>query len=335
MIIGLTGKNASGKGEAAQYLRERGFLYLSLSDALRDELKKKRRPITRKNLIWLGNKLRNDQGPSVLAEKIFGHLLEGRNYIIDSFRNPEEVKLFRRSKDFRLLSIEASQKKRFQRIRSRNREKDARTFAEFVNHEKQERSSQDPTKQNLNACAELADYHLSNNESLSHFHRKLNKTLVKLLMFKPRPNWDQYFMQIAHVVASRSNCMKRKVAALLVKDRRIISTGYNGTPRGTKNCNEGGCVRCNALTPSGKNLSECTCSHAEENAIVQSSYHGISIKGSSLYSTYSPCHLCTKMIINGGISEVVFNDTYPMGKDPIRLLKQAHIKVRTPRKSKP
>ncbi|MBV9080290.1 MAG: dCMP deaminase family protein, partial [Elusimicrobia bacterium] len=130
------------------------------------------------------------------------------------------------------------------------------------------------------------------------------------------------------VVASRSNCMKRKVAALIVKDGRIISTGYNGTPRGTKNCNEGGCPRCNSFRPSGTDLSECYCSHAEENAIVQASYHGIPIKGSVLYTTFSPCLMCTKMIINSGISEVVYNEAYTLGGEALALLKQPHIRVR-------
>jgi dCMP deaminase len=135
-------------------------------------------------------------------------------------------------------------------------------------------------------------------------------------------------MNIAQEVAKRSNCMKRKVAAIIVKDKRIISTGYNGTPRGVKNCDEGGCPRCNNFSESGKNLEECLCSHGEENAIVQAAYHGISIKGGTLYSTYSPCLLCAKMIINGGISEVVYNADYPMNETALRLLKEAGVTVR-------
>ena len=143
-----------------------------------------------------------------------------------------------------------------------------------------------------------------------------------------RPGWDEYFMNIAHVVASRSNCIKRQVAAIIVKDKRIISTGYNGTPRGIKNCNEGGCARCNAHVPSGTQLDECYCSHGEENAIVQAAYHGISLKGSTLYTTYSPCLICTKMIINSGIQEVVFGKEYPLSEASIVLLKEAGIKIR-------
>ena len=328
MIIGLTGRNASGKGEVAQYLKARGFIFYSLSDVLREELRKRRKPVTRNNLIVLGNKLRDTYGPSVLADKILERVEDDHHYVIDSFRNPEEVKAFRRTKDFRLISVESSPRVRFDRMHLRNREQDARTFDEFIRQEKRELSSSDPTKQNLQATAALADHHVENNGTIEQLHAKLNKLFSDILMNAPRPGWDEYFMRIARVVASRSNCMKRKVAAVIVKDGRIISTGYNGTPRGILNCNEGGCPRCNAFSPSGQGLSECYCSHAEENAIVQASYHGIGIKGSTLYTTYSPCLLCTKMIINSGIAEVVYNEAYPLGAEALKLLHQPHIKVR-------
>jgi dCMP deaminase len=118
------------------------------------------------------------------------------------------------------------------------------------------------------------------------------------------------------------------VAAVIVKDGRIISTGYNGTPRRTRNCFEGGCPRCNAVGPSGQNLGDCYCSHGEENAIVQAAYHGISIKESTLYTTFSPCLLCTKMIINAGIREVVFNQEYPLAKPAQALIREAGITLR-------
>lgn len=143
-----------------------------------------------------------------------------------------------------------------------------------------------------------------------------------------RPGWDRYFMDIARVAALRSNCSRRQVAAVLVRDKRIISTGYNGTPRGVRNCNEGGCPRCNSDTPSGSHLTECLCSHAEENAIVQAAYHGIMVKGSTLYTTYSPCLLCAKMIINAGIVEVVYHQRYSIDATSMALLAEAGVKVR-------
>lgn len=146
---------------------------------------------------------------------------------------------------------------------------------------------------------------------------------------KQRPDWDTYFMEIAKVVAMRSNCSRRKVAAVIVKDKRIISTGYNGTPRGIKNCNEGGCPRCNSTAPSGTALDECLCSHGEENAIVQAAYHGISIKDATLYTTFSPCLLCAKMIINAGIKEVVYNERYSIDGKAQDILNEAGVVLRS------
>ena len=143
-----------------------------------------------------------------------------------------------------------------------------------------------------------------------------------------RPGWDEYFMQIAQVVALRSNCSRRQVAAVIVKDHRIISTGYNGTPRGIKNCHEGGCPRCSSNAPSGTALEECLCCHGEENAIVQAAYHGISVKDSTLYTTFSPCLLCAKMIINAGIKEVVYGERYSIDETSRRILNEAGVKLR-------
>ena len=328
MIIGLTGRNASGKGAVADYLKQKGFCYYSLSDVLRDFMRKRNIKITRENLIKSGNELREKSGSSVLADKIISRLDRNNNYAIDSIRNPEEIKSFRKTGNFVLLDIISSQKIRFERIKQRNRPGDPETLAEFISMENRELKSKNKSCQQLMDCAALADYKITNNGSLQELYNKINKLLKNLLMRNKRPSWDEYFINIAKVIASRSNCMKRKVAAIVVKDGRIISTGYNGTPRGTRNCNEGGCPRCNSLTTSGKNLEDCFCSHGEENAIVQAAYHGISLKGSTLYTTHSPCLLCSKMIINSGIIEIVYNAEYPMNENADRLLKQAKIKIR-------
>ena len=146
---------------------------------------------------------------------------------------------------------------------------------------------------------------------------------------RKRPDWDEYFMNIAAVAAERSSCCRRQVAAVIVRDNRIISTGYNGTPRGVLNCDEGGCPRCNRKdVSSGSGLSECICSHAEENAIVQAAAHGTRVEGASLYTTLSPCLLCAKMIINAGIREVIYRDAYALDHNSNTLFEQADIKLR-------
>ena len=328
MIIGLTGKNAAGKGEVAKYLQERGFQFASLSDALRAELRRRHISPTRDHLTRLGNELREKHGPGVLAERILRQVGESQNYVVDSFRNPSEIEVFRGHSDFVLWAVIAAPAARFKRIKARAREKDPLTLARFVAVERREAHNTDPSKQSLEACEKLADEKIPNNGTLDALRHRLTAVLKKNLKAVKRPSWDRYFMDIAQKVASRSNCIKRKVAALIVKNGRIISTGYNGTPRRTRNCFENGCPRCNKIGPSGEDLSECYCSHGEENAIVQAAYHGIAIKESALYTTFSPCLLCTKMIMNAGITEVVINQDYPLGAPARALLQEAGVKLR-------
>jgi dCMP deaminase len=326
MIIGLTGKNGSGKGEAANFLKERGFHYYSLSDALREEAQKRGKEITRDVLVALGNELRETEGPGCLAERIFSKLDPEKHYIIDSIRHPAEVQVFRRRKDFTLIRVQAPDRLRFERLRQRGRESDPQSWEDFQALEAKEAKSGVKTDQQLDQTIKLANVQIDNNGPLKELHEKAKHVVLDISKKESRPGWDEYFMNIAKVAALRSNCMKRKIAAVIVKDKRIISTGYNGTPRGIKNCNEGGCPRCNAIDASGKDLGECLCSHGEEN--VQAAYHGVSLKGSTLYTTFSPCLMCTKMIINAGIAEVVYEAHYPFLELSLTLLRQAGVTVR-------
>lgn len=141
-----------------------------------------------------------------------------------------------------------------------------------------------------------------------------------------RPGWDEYFMGIAAAVAERANCSRRQIGAVLVKDKQIISTGYNGTPVGIKNCNEGGCGRCSSDAPSGTALEKCSCCHAEENAIVQAARHGMRTEGATLYTTFTACTQCAKMIINAGLKKVVAMHDYPDDLGT-KLLKDADIEL--------
>ncbi len=328
MIIGLTGKNGSGKGEVAKFLQDAGFSYHSLSDVLREELKKNKKEITRQNLTEFANELRQQKGAGCLGILTAAKLKADKNYVVDSIRHPEEVAALKQLSNFYLLAVDAESQVRFERIQLRSREKDTVTYAAFVEQEAKEAAGKKPTDQQLNRTLEMADARIDNNGALEELHQKVRQIIQTLAMDVKRPSWDHYFMQIACQVALRSNCIKRKVAALLVKDQRIISTGYNGTPRGIKNCNEGGCPRCHKMGTSGANLDACLCSHAEENAIVQSAYHGVSIKGATLYTTFSPCLGCTKMIINSGIGEVVYSHAYNLEEISSKLLKEAGIIIR-------
>jgi len=141
-----------------------------------------------------------------------------------------------------------------------------------------------------------------------------------------RPSWDTYFMQIAELVAQRSTCLRRKVGAIIVRDKRILCTGYNGAPRGLAHCSEVGCLREKLHIPSGERQEICRGLHAEQNAIIQAALYGISIKDSILYCTHQPCITCSKMIINAGIRKVIFKGDYPdyLAKD---ILKEAGIEL--------
>ncbi len=125
-----------------------------------------------------------------------------------------------------------------------------------------------------------------------------------------RPSWDEYFMTITKMVATRSTCLRRHVGAILVKDKRILATGYNGSPSGLKHCSEVGCLRENLSIPSGTRHELCRGLHAEQNAIIQAANHGISIRGATLYCTNKPCIICSKMIINAGITQVYYKEGY-------------------------
>ena len=142
-----------------------------------------------------------------------------------------------------------------------------------------------------------------------------------------RPSFDDYFMEMAHVVAKRSTCLRRKVGALLVKDRHILSTGYNGAPKGLKHCSETGCLREQLGIPPGERHEICRGLHAEQNAIIQAAVFGVSIKDSTLYCTNAPCSVCAKMLINAGVKEIIFEDEYP-DELAMQMLKEAKIKIK-------
>jgi len=328
MIFGLSGLNGSGKGEVLDFLQERSFYPYSLSDVIRRQLEEQGLSETRDRMIEAGNAIRAEKGPGGLAEMLAEKIIGDRNYVVDSIRHPAEVEVLRRrTPHFHLIWVDAPAATRLERMNARGRAGDATTLDALKAQEGRELGSDDPAAQQLLAVRELADTMLVNDGTIAQLHEKLQEVLEASLFFE-RPSWDEYFMSIARVVATRSNCVKRKVASVITRDKRIVSTGYNGTPRGVRNCNEGGCPRCNTFAEGGTRLDECLCSHGEENAITQVAYHGVSVKDGTIYTTLSPCLICTKMIINAGIVEVVYNAKYPMGDVSMALLTEAGVKLR-------
>jgi dCMP deaminase len=132
---------------------------------------------------------------------------------------------------------------------------------------------------------------------------------------RARPSWDDYYMNIAWVVSSRSNCLRRAVGALIVVDKRIISTGYNGTPFGVRNCNEGGCPRCTSDSPRHEGYDWCFCVHAEQNAVSLAARQGSATDRSNLYVTIRPCFNCLKQSVQAGIREIIYDQPFDYNEE--------------------
>lgn len=142
-----------------------------------------------------------------------------------------------------------------------------------------------------------------------------------------RPSWDEYFMDMAVLTAKRSTCLRRQVGAVIVKNKHIIATGYNGAPRGVPHCDEkGGCLRQQLNVPSGERHELCRALHAEQNAIIQAATLGQSIEGGTIYVTNQPCVICAKMIINAGIRRIVVKEGYP-DELAVEILREAGLSI--------
>ncbi|KAI8672778.1 hypothetical protein NCS56_00741900 [Fusarium sp. Ph1] len=237
--------------------------------------------------------------------------------------------VFVRRPFFLLLSVDAPLTVRWRRFQQRAKQRNAEgpdmSLEDFV--AKSDAHLYDP-KTGLSPLISRAVVRLLNtSSSLAHLYA----TLGKLDIPNPdrlRPCWDTYFMELASLAAQRSNCMKRRVGCVLVgKERRVISTGYNGTPRGLLNCAEGGCPRCNEGSSSGVGLSTCLCIHAEENALLEAGRERIR-EGSVLYCDTCPCLTCSIKICQVGISEVVYAHGYSMDNETARVFREAGVKLR-------
>jgi dCMP deaminase len=159
----------------------------------------------------------------------------------------------------------------------------------------------------------------------------LHRHLSSLNLISPsrlRPTWDQYFMQLAKLASTRSNCMKRRVGAVLVRNNRVISTGYNGTPRHLTNCQDGGCARCNGGTSGGEGLNTCLCLHAEENALLEAGRERVGDRGGILYCDTCPCLTCSVKIVQVGIEEVIYAQGYNMDQQAAAILEEGGVTLR-------
>lgn len=308
MIVGLTGTNASGKTTIVNYLVSKGFDHHSLSDLIREELARIGRTPSRENLIEMGNQLRAEKGPAVLAEMIKSKL-SGRDTVIDSIRNVFEVRSLKQLPDFFLVAVDAPETLRFERAMARNRPENVSDLAEFLAIEHKEKSNRQD-QQNISACMALADFRIFNDGDFNQLQRQVDDILDGI-KGRLRPSWDDYFLKMAFLVAERSTCLRHHVGAIIVKDRHVLTTGYNGAARSIDDCTKLGCLRNQLNIRSGERHEICRAIHAEQNAIIQAGVHGVAIDGGTLYCTHSPCIICAKMIVNAGLKRVVSCGEYP------------------------
>ncbi len=329
MIIGLTGTIASGKGVVSDYFKEKGFVYISLSNELRQIAKEKKIELTRGNLQNLGNELRAEFGGGVLAQKAVD-IIKSQKYskvVIDGIRNPAEVKELQKLKNFFLVAVDAPLKLRFDRMVKRNRESDPISFNDFLKINKKDLGiGEKNTGQNVGKCIKLAKFVLINDKNLEEVHKKIDKLYSDILLSIPPMSWDEYFMNFAFTAARKSKDPSTKVGACIVDERnRVVGLGYNGFPRYCLDDNF-------PLSRTGNFLDTKYpyIVHAESNAILNSTTDTF---GCRIYVTLFPCNECAKMIIQAGIKEIIYaSDKYANTDSTIaskKLLREAKIKTRT------
>ncbi len=311
MIIGVTGYPCSGKDELAKYLENKGFHHISLSDLLRDMIRKKGKKPFAKELIKTGNALRKEKGSGILGRMALDRIEPNKNYVVSGIHNPIEIEVLKTRKDFILVDIQAPIKQRFKRISARQREGEKITYEDFKYREEKERSDK-LEELRVHDCVRLAKVKISNDKGLTEFYKKIDRFLKDWQpKLDKRVSWDEYFLGLIDVVAKRATCNRGKTAVLIVKEKRILTTGYVGSAIGMPHCDEVGHMMRSLVVEDGTQSRHCIRTiHAELNAIAQAARNGISIDGGTLYCRMTPCFTCSKVIVNSGIKRVVAKTRY-------------------------
>ncbi|KAL1310914.1 hypothetical protein AAFC00_001141 [Neodothiora populina] len=257
------------------------------------------------------------------------------NFVLTTIWNESILDHLQKRPYFIFMSIDAPTGLRWQRFRARcaQHNQEAPTLEDFVIRSDEHvydttNNGSSAGSASLVALSARAQIRIVNSASEMS---TLNASLEALNLLDParlRPTWDQYFMQLADLAARRSNCMRRQVGCVLVREKRVISTGYNGTPRNVTNCNDGGCPRCNtSIGRGGAALSTCLCLHAEENALLEAGRERIG-DAAVLYCNTCPCLTCSVKIVQVGITEVVFSQSYHMDVESAKIFQQAGVRLR-------
>lgn len=297
MLIAISGTLASGKTEVARYLTFQGFRLVAV-------------------------------GACADAEcfESFDHLVAHvtahwrTKYAISHVDDPQLLQQLQKRPFFLHVSVDAPLHLRFQRHRAKMGP-DALGLEAFVAESDELLFGQKLIEINNQAHVKI----INTLTSLKALYVKLSE-LDLTNPTRLRPTWEAYFMRLADLAALRSNCMKRRVGCVIVKDNRVVATGYNGTPRHLTNCNEGGCPRCNTGAGSGAGLSTCLCLHAEENALLEAGRDRTG--GSTLYCNTCPCLTCSIKIVQSGIAVVVYAQSYSMDEHSHAVLLEAKVELK-------
>ena len=343
MIIGITGTLGAGKGTIVEYFLKKNFKHYSVREFLIDEISKRELEPNRENMVLVANDLRTKFGPSYIVEELYAKAKsDSRNCIIESLRCPGEIEALKKKRDFVLFAVDADIETRYARIFERASKTDRISFDEFVVQEQKEMNSNNPNKQNLRRCIEMADYKFKNDWTIAELHNKVEKVLNKgtqnLTDRKSRtqnsgghirPTWDEYFMEVCKAVAMRVTCDRARAGGggcVIVRDKHILVTGYVGSPPGCSHCDEVGHQFKKTIHEDGKITNHCVrTTHAEQNAICQAAKLGISLDGSTLYNFMFPCYTCAKLIITAGIKRVVIVKDYHASEDSKNIFKEAGV----------
>lgn len=320
MFVGLCGGICAGKHTVAQYLVEHhGFKELHLHQPSTNPLTDEHTFKTVFDLVDFVTKRWRERWVTtdIYSESILDILVRRPFFILISVDAPVSVRWKRFQKRLSASSAPTSS------VPISSTPKDL-SLEEFLLRSDEHLYS---TTSGLLPLISRATIRLLNTSSdLAHLYASLGK-LDLTNEDRLRPSWDQYFMELASLAAQRSNCMKRRVGCVLVREKRVISTGYNGTPRGLRNCGEGGCPRCNEGQGSGVGLGTCLCIHAEENALLEAGRERIR-EGAILYCDTCPCLTCSIKITQVGISEVVYSQSYSMDGETAAVFKEAGVQLR-------
>ncbi|KAG7890993.1 hypothetical protein KL925_002020 [Ogataea polymorpha] len=305
MLIGITGTLYSGKSEVAAFLvSEYGFKYITVDGSPAEV-----------NL----QVFKSFDTESELIDFVTKNWYD--NFLLTCITSNKFLQALLKRPFFLHVAIDASLINRFKRLEKTNANI---TLEQFALRSDEYRFGNNGEMLQILDQSEIRI--INDGHTVQEFHDRL-RSLNLLNQERLRPSWDAYFMRLADLAALRSNCMKRRVGCVLVRDSRILATGYNGTPRNVKNCNQGGCPRCNAGDSCGIGLSTCLCLHAEENAILEAGRDRIG-KSAILYCNTCPCLTCSIKIVQSGIEEVVYSQSYSMDELSSKVFQEAGIKLR-------